>query len=67
MSTHCFTCGANYVYSEKEEPLSHYCAHDTRQTKNAAREVVTIAVDVHGVELTAQLGDGWSGHGTWIR
>lgn len=32
--------------------------HDTRQSMNTNNETVTIAVDMHSIELTAQLGDG---------
>lgn len=35
--------------------------HETRQSIIMKNEIVTIAVNVHSIELTAQLGDGRSG------
>ena len=40
--------------------------HETRQSIIMKNEIVTIAVNVHSIELTAQLGDGQSGPWTWI-
>ena len=40
--------------------------HETRQSIIVKNEIVTIAVNVHSIELTAQLGDGRSGPWTWI-
>lgn len=41
--------------------------HETRQSISMKNETVTIAVNVHGTELTAQLGHGRRGPWTWIR
>lgn len=40
--------------------------YETRQSIIMKNEIVTIAVNVHSIELTAQLGDGWSRPWTWI-
>lgn len=48
-------------------PLEGACCLGARRTLALGSRTHTITVDLHGAELTAQLGDRGSGPRTWVR